>query len=223
MASFTEDFDVLNGRMARCSRSADVAGKSVLDVGCSFGWFEEYALEMGARRIVGVDPNQQNLMVARRHVPHACFVEGSATSLPFLNNSFELITMFDTIEHLPKGTEQSALVEIARVLEPGGELVLSTPYDSLRARLLDPAWYLGHRHYSEAGLHRLMARAGLEVRATSRGGAIWESLGMLVFYIWKWGLRRNMPFKRWFDRKRAEEYARHDGFGTVFVHAVRVS
>ncbi len=38
--------------------------------------------------------------------------------------------------------------EAYRVLKKGGVFYLSTPYDNFFAKIFDPAWYFGHRHYS---------------------------------------------------------------------------
>ncbi|MDQ8188449.1 class I SAM-dependent methyltransferase [Pelagicoccus sp. SDUM812002] len=57
--------------------------------------------------------------------PNVTFVQGDATQLPFPDNSFEMITMFDLIEHVPN--DQAAMDEARRVLKPGGHLLLSTP------------------------------------------------------------------------------------------------
>lgn len=57
--------------------------------------------------------------------PRITFVQGDATALPFSNNCFDLVTMFDLLEHVPD--DGAAAREALRVLRPGGWLLVSTP------------------------------------------------------------------------------------------------
>lgn len=56
------------------------------------------------------------------------FICGDATRLPFEDASFDAVTMFDLLEHVPD--DQSAIDEAFRVLKPGGFLLLSTPNEN---------------------------------------------------------------------------------------------
>lgn len=47
-----------------------VAGKAVLDLGCGYGWHCQYAVQMGAAAVVGIDASEKMLSVARRQNPH---------------------------------------------------------------------------------------------------------------------------------------------------------
>lgn len=47
-----------------------VAGKAVLDLGCGYGWHCQYAVQMGAATVVGIDASQKMLSEARRQNPH---------------------------------------------------------------------------------------------------------------------------------------------------------
>lgn len=57
--------------------------------------------------------------------PNVEFVCGDATNLPFADGSFDAVTMFDVLEHIPD--DQAAIAEAFRVLKPGGFLLVSTP------------------------------------------------------------------------------------------------
>lgn len=209
----------LIGRVAACARSFDPKGLDILDVGASTGWYERYAIDHGARSVTAVDPDTQGLETGRTVAPEAKFVTGSATALPFKDNSFDAVAFFDVIEHLPKRTEPQALKEIYRVLRPGGFLSLSTPNRHLAARLADPAWYFGHRHYSTAQLTRLLTAAGFsDIRCTARGG--WGDLVRIpTYYTSKWIFRDRLPMKA-LDRRTDAEY-RRTGFMTNFALAAK--
>ncbi len=58
------------------------------------------------------------------------FVCADATDLPFEDNSFDVVTMFDLLEHVPQ--DDRAINEARRVLRPGGWLLVSTPHTRWR-------------------------------------------------------------------------------------------
>jgi ubiquinone/menaquinone biosynthesis C-methylase UbiE len=58
------------------------------------------------------------------------FVRGDATRLEFQDDSFDAITMFDVLEHIPD--HERAVSEAVRVLKPGGYLLISTPNEHWR-------------------------------------------------------------------------------------------
>ena len=58
------------------------------------------------------------------------FVCKDATQLPFENDSFDAVTMFDVLEHIP--ADQKAIAEAKRVLRPQGFILISTPNENWR-------------------------------------------------------------------------------------------
>jgi SAM-dependent methyltransferase len=58
------------------------------------------------------------------------FVCGDATGLEFASRSFDAVTMFDVLEHIPD--HERAVSEALRVLRPGGYLLISTPNEHWR-------------------------------------------------------------------------------------------
>lgn len=205
--------------------SADLSARTVLDVGCGFGWFELYVLARGVRRVVGVEPDDRELETARRHIrdERAEFTAGGATSLPFPDESFDTVVCWEVLEHLRRGSEPDAFAEFRRVLRPGGVLYLSTPYASLRARILDPAWWLlGHRHYRLGELDRLARGAGLEPELLEARGGTWQILAILDLYVAKWLFRRPPFFEGAIARRWDEELQRSGGYANCFLKARRL-
>jgi SAM-dependent methyltransferase len=119
--------DLLNEHMARYMFAARwAAGKRVLDAGCGTGYG---AAEMArtAQRVVGIDRAAEALSFAREHYQAANleFEKASCAALPFADASFDLVAAFEIIEHMDDWRE--FLLEVRRVLAPGGQVIVSTP------------------------------------------------------------------------------------------------
>src|SRR6266581_8195991 len=106
-------------------------GEQVLDVGCGTGTLAmEVARRVGrAGRVAGVDPGTQQIArarakAARRHVPIE-FQIGVIEQLPFPDQTFDVVFSTLMIHHLPASLKRQGLAEIARVLKPGGRLVIA--------------------------------------------------------------------------------------------------
>jgi SAM-dependent methyltransferase len=74
---------------------------------------------------VGVDLDEGVVAHAGRHYPRARFEKADLLALPFDDASFDAVVSFQVIEHVSAPRE--FLAECARVLRPGGRLILSTP------------------------------------------------------------------------------------------------
>lgn len=128
--------------------------KVVLDVGSadgpSVGWLQ------AADRKVSMDIDPRGLPPGG--------VCGSATALPFASDTFDLVAAFDVVEHCDP--EDLALSEIARVLAPGGVLLMSVPAYQWAWTSFDVANH-HHRRYTRRRAVRAVEAAGLRVeRAT---------------------------------------------------------
>ncbi len=109
----------------------DPVGK-VLDVGCAYGWALA-SLRGKAAELWGIDADEAALRQARANYPDLRFARGSATSLPFRDEAFDVVVLSEVIEHLRDGERQAAVDEVHRVLKPGGLLVFTAPYAGLLA------------------------------------------------------------------------------------------
>jgi len=113
------------------------ASGAVLDVGCGPGLFLDVAQRAGWDAW-GVDLNEAAIEWASEHVTEHVAV-GSIEDLDAKDEQFDCITMFDVIEHLDD--PRARLLEVARVLRPGGVLVVATPdAGALVPRLLRSNW-----------------------------------------------------------------------------------
>ncbi|WP_170070417.1 class I SAM-dependent methyltransferase [Planifilum fimeticola] len=116
-------------------RTIDLAhvqpGDKVLDVGCGTGTL---AIEVQQRvgetgRAYGIDPGTQQIARARskaaRHNLPAVFQIGVIEHLDFPDQTFDVVLTAFMMHHLPDNLKRLGLSEVARVLKPGGRLVIA--------------------------------------------------------------------------------------------------
>lgn len=134
-----------------------VRGSVALDIGAAGGGNTRVLRSLGMFA-VPVEYGVDGAEVARdRGLPA---VRADARALPFGDASVDLVVAFDVLEHIED--DASALAEIARVLRPGGRLLLAVPADMALWSAHDEA--VGHvRRYSRSGLECAVVSAGLVV------------------------------------------------------------
>lgn len=102
-----------------------VEDKTVLDIACGTG-FGISLLSPKASFVTGVDIDPQAAFYAKSQCgDNAAVLLGNGLGLPFDDDRFDVITSFETLEHLHD--RRGFLLELRRVLRFGGTLVLSTP------------------------------------------------------------------------------------------------
>lgn len=149
----------------------------VLDVGTGTGRMLAALLaEAGAEvRVVGLDRSRRMLAQAGPTVSGsrgaAALVLGDAGHLPFGEAAFDAVTCLEALEFTAR--PQETLREMARLLRPGGVLLVSNRVG------LDALWYPG-RHCGRGRLEALLAGLGLEHVETER----WQ-----VYYDLVWARR----------------------------------
>jgi SAM-dependent methyltransferase len=139
----------------------------LLDVGCATGTFLAEIKRYGDWQVFGVELNQWAARYARDQLGLDIF-DGQLCEANFADNKFDMVTMWDVLEHVhdPRRT----LAEVYRILKPGGSLICSVPnVDSLDARLFGRFW-IGldaPRHlyaYSRHTLAAMLRAEGLQPR-----------------------------------------------------------
>lgn len=217
----------LHGRLLESVRfvsDSDIANKQILDIGCGYGWCIINFLSRNARHITALEHTQDAIQTAQSTIQdqRVSFVISPGTTLPFPNDSFDTIVCWEVLEHIPKGMEETMYGEIFRVLKPGGSLYLSTPYNSLRSKILDPAWWVSnHRHYSVSKLTKFGNISGLTLQSIYTRGRAWHAVAIMNMYCAKWIFRKKPFFEKWINVKTDAEYARR-GYINVFVKYTKV-
>jgi SAM-dependent methyltransferase len=134
---------------------------TILDVGSADG--PSVAWMRGGHRRVTLDLFPRGLTPGEG-------VCGSAEALPFADHSFDVVAAFDVVEHCR--SESLAMAELARVLRPGGRMLLSVP--AYQWAWSDHDVQAGHqRRYTWPRLGRLVEDSGMQVlRATYAFGGV---------------------------------------------------
>jgi 2-polyprenyl-3-methyl-5-hydroxy-6-metoxy-1,4-benzoquinol methylase len=138
-------------------------GGRLLDVGCHTGIFLDVARKAGWET-VGVEPSRWSADRARAR--GVTVVDGTLADATFPENFFDVITMWDVVEHLADPLQE--LRHARRFLRPGGLLALSTMnVDAWFPRLLGRRWpwYMQmHLYYfTPSTLRHMLKRAGFEM------------------------------------------------------------
>lgn len=161
-------------------------GERVLDVGCGTGAFEERVVAAGgSHELVGVDLSPNMLRQAQAKLaahPQVTFQQADVHALPFDDDRFDVVVSASTFHYFDK--PEHALIEMARVLRPGGRLViLDWCQDFLMCRVMDAVLGVADPAYQRCftlnEMRTFVQRAPLSWQAGERlrVGWIW---GMMV-------------------------------------------
>jgi 2-polyprenyl-3-methyl-5-hydroxy-6-metoxy-1,4-benzoquinol methylase len=103
-----------------------IKGKEVLDIACGEGYGANLMADIAAA-VTAVDIDAAVIEKARIKYTkrNLSFVSCAATTTPFASQSFDIITCFETIEHLEE--QDNLMQELKRLLKPDGLLFISTP------------------------------------------------------------------------------------------------
>ena len=141
---------------------APVPGDRILDVGCGKGHLVKALSDLGVDS-VGIDLNPNAAEVAV--VPRVQTM--SATGLEFEDGAFDAVVSFHAIEHIPPIEE--VLREMARVVKPGGKVLLVYPAEPIRGLYAIPTSVILHRNPFKARqvhVHKLNPRRVAELGGT---------------------------------------------------------
>ena len=201
------------------------AGK-VLDVGCGAGGNLKTLQDQGWEPH-GIEISEVAAAHARELVTGNIHT-GTLESAPFPPQSFDLILMSHSLEHLPSPVD--ALRRVHRLLKDDGLLVVSVPnLNSLEFKMFGRWWFpldppRHFYHFDKRSFSGIIAQAGFRLHRFRTGiSAIFLMASLDRF--WKHRFRKDVPFRKLIDRLIARPVsliAGHLGYGTeITVYVVK--
>jgi 2-polyprenyl-3-methyl-5-hydroxy-6-metoxy-1,4-benzoquinol methylase len=142
--------------------------KKLLDVGCGTGDFLKVAKD-NQWTVSGIEPNNSAREIANTKSNNSVF--GIDHLLKFESNSFDVITLWHVLEHLPKLESHIAIFE--SLLKPNGRLVIAVPnYKSYDASHYKNFWAAFDAprhlwHFSQTSISRLVRTKNMDVIKTA--------------------------------------------------------
>jgi SAM-dependent methyltransferase len=177
-----------------------------LDAACGTGRYARYLSARG-HRVIGVDSSPDMLARARARVPQAEFQHGDLHHLPLPDDHVDIVVCALALTHLPD--LQPVIAEFARVLRPGGHLVISDVHQELvslgsvprmRSATGAPALLPAYRHRASDYLNAALP-VGLQVRRCEEprmavgddGTGMADSIATGPWDGWPWSLHGIVP------------------------------
>lgn len=152
----------------------------LLDIGCFTGLFMDTARQKGWDA-VGIDPSSWASEYGRRKLD-LNIITGTLDSVSFPDNHFDLISMWDSLEHMPDPKKAIALASGS--LKDKGVMVINTPdFGSVFSKVLrENFWFIERTHlyyFTAQTLRKLLNNSGLDIVSIKRH---WRklSLGYLI-------------------------------------------
>lgn len=97
----------------------------VLDSGCGGGKPVLRELLRESQQAIGMDLSAQQLKKALSNVPDARLLRGDMTRIPLAEDTVDAVLAYHSLIHIPAAEHQTVIDEFARVLRPGGQLLVS--------------------------------------------------------------------------------------------------
>ncbi|MFC1780891.1 class I SAM-dependent methyltransferase, partial [Planctomycetota bacterium] len=160
---------------------------ALLDVGCGSGKFLDEVKKLTKTQICGVDISKTAVQTAEENFGLDIF-HGIITEAPFEDDSFDLITAWQYLEHVPSPLQ--VLQKFQQLLKPNGICIISIPnFCSINAKIFKDKWYCLDcpRHlyiYTPDTINKLMEKAGLVVTEVRHDPSSKNLIRSLQYYFY---------------------------------------
>jgi ubiquinone/menaquinone biosynthesis C-methylase UbiE len=145
----------------------------ILDAGCGAGVPVSEFLITSGFDVTGIDFSGNMIKLARKNVPEGEFTKMDMTQLGFYDNSFDGLTAFYSIIHVPRQKHISLFRSFHRILKPDGVMLICMGPDEWEATGVYCGTEMFWSHYSPEKSLRLVNDAGFQVisdQILERGG-----------------------------------------------------
>jgi SAM-dependent methyltransferase len=135
--------------------------RKILDIGCGTGFFVKSCLDKGYKNIVGIDNSPEQIDVAVRLGLPCKHVEDTIAFLYDHEDYFDVVTMFDVLEHIDVGLQKEMLSAIHQSLKTTGKLIIRTP--NANSNFASRFRYIDYTHkisFTEFSLEFLLVNSG---------------------------------------------------------------
>ena len=139
------------------AHSYDATNREVLDAGCGTGGSIPFLERYGRVTAFDFYPPAAEMSLHRRK---GRISVASIAAIPFADGSFDLVTAFDVICQLPSPQDEASMQELARVLKPGGLLLVRVPAFQWLYGPTDRTLHTAHR-YTTSEMASKLSKAGL--------------------------------------------------------------
>lgn len=161
LSGFLTGHALLAGQVLK-PNAFDITGcKRILDAGCGNGRHCNYILRRAdADAFIGAfDLSQRMLKRAHRRLKskRVHYVAADLTRLPYADGFFDAVVCGWVLEHLPD--PRPGLSELARILRPGGKMLVMTTEDTLAGAMCSSLWHC--RTYNRQELKQVSEECGL--------------------------------------------------------------
>jgi len=173
----------------------------ILDVGC--GWSLAYNIFLkGYKNIEGIDVDKERIKKGKKNYPNFSkkIKYYSGKKIPFSDNSFDVVLMFDVIEHIPN-VEKFLKEEVYRVLKKGGIFIFQTPnkWINIPWEIINKKSFTKWKEYhcslqTKRSLYHLLRKSGFKDIIIEKGNILTEHnkskvrkklgpLGLILLYF----------------------------------------
>ncbi len=154
-------------RKLKLINTFNLSDRNLLDIGCGTGDFLRTA-QKNNWNVSGIEPNQEARDIANNKTNNAVF--NIDQLLKFESNSFDVITLWHVLEHLPKLSDHMSIFK--SLLKQNGRLIIAVPnYKSYDAKHYKSFWAAfdvpRHLwHFSQSSISKLTASEHMEIEKT---------------------------------------------------------
>jgi SAM-dependent methyltransferase len=99
------------------------SGAKVLDIGCGVGLLHPYLVN-SVEKLAGTDVSGSSIEIARRNNPGVDYSVHGGETLPYADGTFDCALAVTVMHHVPPEQWQAFMTEAARVVRPGGQVIV---------------------------------------------------------------------------------------------------